>query len=97
MWIQWCVGHLPDEEFVSLPGRCAAGLKPGGVVFVKENNAKEGFVLDTEDSSVTRSHKYLMHLFEDEENLGWEVVEHRLQRDPRELFKVRMCAVRPKP
>ena len=55
-------------------------------------------MLDTEDSSVTRSHKYLMHLFEDEENLGWEVVEHRLQRDfPQELFKVRMYAVRPKP
>ena len=98
VWIQWCVGHLPDEEFVSFFRRCAAGLKPGGVVFVKENNAKEGFVLDTEDSSVTRSHKYLMHLFEDEENLGWEVVEHRLQRDfPQELFKVRMYAVRPKP
>lgn len=95
VWVQWCVGHLPDDEFVAFFERCAAGLKPEGCVFVKENNAKEGFVLDTDDSSVTRSHKYFVHLFE--EKLGWEIVEHRLQKDfPAELFKVRMYAVRPK-
>ena len=75
IWIQWCVGHLTDEDFVSFFQRCAAGLKPGGLIMVKENNAKEGFILDTDDSSLTRSHKYLMHLFEDA--LGYKVVEHR--------------------
>ena len=65
------------------------------MIFVKENNAKDGFVLDTEDSSLTRSHKYFMHLFE--ERLGWEVVKHRTQKDfPQELFKVRTYAVKPK-
>ena len=71
------VRRAPPRRGVRLvfPAVCG-GAQARGVVFVKENNAKEGFVLDTEDSSVTRSHKYLMHLFEDEENLGWEVVEH---------------------
>lgn len=95
VWFQWCVGHLTDDDFVSLFNRCAVGLKPDGMIFVKENNAKEGFVLDTEDSSLTRSHKYFMFLFEDV--LGWEVVKHRTQKDfPSELFTVRMYAVRPK-
>ena len=95
VWIQWCVGHLTDEDFVAFFRRCAEGLKPGGMVFMKENNAKDGFVLDTDDSSLTRSHKYFMHLFEDQ--LGWEVAKHRLQKDfPKELFGVRMYALRPK-
>jgi protein N-terminal methyltransferase len=94
VWIQWCVGHLTDDDFVSFFKRCASGLKKDGLIFVKENNAKDGFVLDTEDSSLTRSHKYFMHLFED--RLGWEVVKHRMQKDfPQELFKVRMYAVKP--
>ena len=94
MWIQWCVGHLTDDDFVSFFKRCASGLRADGLIFVKENNAKDGFVLDTEDSSLTRSHKYFMHLFED--RLGWEVVKHRMQKDfPQELFKVRMYAVKP--
>ena len=39
----------------------------------------DGFVLDTDDSSLTRSHKYLMHLFED--GLGYEVVKNKLQQN----------------
>ena len=96
IWIQWCVGHLTDEDFVSFFKRCAVGLKPGGMIMLKENNAKDGFVLDTDDSSLTRSHKYLMWLFE--EALGYEVVKHRLQKNfPTELFQVRMYAVKPTP
>ena len=61
----------------------------------RSDHAKDGFVLDTDDSSLTRSHKYFMHLFEDQ--LGWEVVKHRLQQNfPKELFGVRMYALRPK-
>ena len=76
-------------------GASSYSSQSGGVVFMKENNAKDGFVLDTDDSSLTRSHKYFMHLFEDQ--LGWEVVKHRLQQNfPKELFGVRMYALRPK-
>ena len=34
IWIQWCVGHLTDEDFVSFFQRCAKGLKPGGLILV---------------------------------------------------------------
>ena len=95
IWFQWCVGHLTDADLIRLFKRCEEGLTDDGLIFVKENNAKDGFVLDTEDSSLTRSHKYFMYLFEDV--LGWEVVKHKTQKDfPQELFKVRMYAVRPK-
>ena len=40
IWIQWCVGHLTDEDFVSFFQRCATGLRPGGIIVVKENNTK---------------------------------------------------------
>jgi hypothetical protein len=37
-----------------------------------------------------------MHLFEDEDQLGYEVVKHKLQTNfPTELFGVRMYAVKP--
>ena len=84
-----------SDSFGCLFNRCAVGLKPNGMIFVKEGNVREGFVLDTEHPSLTRSHKYFMFLFEDV--LGWEVVKHRTQKDfPSELFTVRMYAVRPK-
>ena len=86
---------MTDGGLVSFFRRCAAGLRRDGLSLVKENNAKDGFVLDTEDSSLTRSHKYFMHLFA--ETLRWEVVKHRTQKDfPQALFKVRTCAVKPK-
>lgn len=96
IWVQWCVGHLTDDDFEAFFRRCAIGLKPGGMIYVKENNVKDGFVLDTDDSSLTRSHKYFTHLFED--RCGFEIVKHKLQtKFPQELFQVRMYAVRPRP
>lgn len=34
--------------------RCIAKLKPGGLIFVKENVCQEGFVVDNDDASLTR-------------------------------------------
>ena len=34
--------------------RSAAALKPGGVLFVKENVCERGFIVDNSDASVTR-------------------------------------------
>lgn len=34
--------------------RSAAALKPGGVLFVKENVCEKGFIVDSSDASVTR-------------------------------------------
>lgn len=52
--IQWCIGHLTDDDLVALFRRCQTGLRPGGTIVLKENVCEEGFVVDKEDSSVTR-------------------------------------------
>lgn len=52
--IQWCIGHLTDDDLIALLRRCEAGLRPGGTVVLKENVCPKGFVVDKEDSSVTR-------------------------------------------
>jgi protein N-terminal methyltransferase len=56
VWIQWCVGHLTDEQLVAFLKRCKATLNPdGGVIVVKENNSTEDAdEFDDVDSSVTR-------------------------------------------
>ncbi len=93
VWIQWCIGHLTDEDLVAFFIRCKAGLKEGGFIVMKENNANVGFTLDLEDSSITRSHEYLLHIIE---KTGMRCVEHRQQTGfPLELFPVRMYVIKP--
>lgn len=51
---------LCAADVLSWLARCAAALKPGGLVVVKENICSgERFVTDDEDSSLTRSDAYL--------------------------------------
>jgi protein N-terminal methyltransferase len=40
IWMQWVLGHLPDNDLVDLWVRCKSGLKPGGFLVVKENNTR---------------------------------------------------------
>lgn len=56
IWIQWCAGHLNDEQLVQFFVRCKAALVPEtGVIVVKENQStSEKDIFDPEDSSVTR-------------------------------------------
>ena len=44
--------------------RARLGLKEDGLIIVKENICKEGFILDNDDSSLTRSNAYMLELFE---------------------------------
>ncbi|PKA64380.1 Alpha N-terminal protein methyltransferase 1 [Apostasia shenzhenica] len=91
IWIQWCIGHLPDDDFVSFFKRAKVGLKPYGFFVVKENVSKSGFVLDKEDSSITRSDLYFRDLFE---QCGLYVYSSKDQRGfPAELFAVKMYAL----
>ena len=93
IWIQWCIGHLTDDDLVAFFHRCKEGLKPGGIIVMKENNAKDGFILDLEDSSITRSHEYLLHVID---KAGMRCVEHRVQTGfPKELFTVSMYVIQP--
>lgn len=96
IWIQWCVGHLPDDDFVSFFKRAKVGLTHNGFFVVKENVAKNGFVLDKEDSSITRSDLYFRELFK---QCGLYVYSSKDQKGfPVELFAVKMyCLVCNKP
>lgn len=56
IWVQWCVGHLKDEQLVELLIRCRDSLSSDGVIVVKENLSTTATdVFDETDSSVTRS------------------------------------------
>mmetsp|Transcript_64721 Transcript_64721/g.159285 ORF Transcript_64721/g.159285 Transcript_64721/m.159285 type:complete len:254 (-) Transcript_64721:263-1024(-) len=92
IWIQWVIGHLTDDDFCAFFLRCRYGLKPGGIIVLKENVCKEGFIVDKDDSSVTRSDVYLRGLLE---KAGMNLVHSKFQQEfPKELFQVCMYAVR---
>jgi len=55
---------LTDADMQDMFQRAAAGLKPDGLIFVKENVCKEGFIVDNDDSSLTRSNAYMLELFQ---------------------------------
>ncbi|EPS73318.1 hypothetical protein M569_01434, partial [Genlisea aurea] len=91
IWVQWCIGHLSDEDFVSFFKRAKVGLKPGGFFILKENIAKSGFVLDKQDKSITRSDLYFKQLFH---RCGLHIYKMKDQRGfPDELFGVKMYAL----
>jgi len=100
VWVQWVIGHLTDADLVTFLRRCVAALKPGGVICVKDNTyngdtkedgTEELFFVDRDDSSVTRSHKYMEAIFE---YAGMEVALSREQEGfPEELFPVPMYAL----
>lgn len=93
IWCQWVLGHLTDEDFVEFLKRCKKGLAIGGIIFVKENIAKKGIVVDKDDSSVTRSNSKLLKLFKKAE---LEVLKQETQTNfPKEIFKVNMYALQP--
>uniref|UniRef100_A0A7N0ZRX8 Alpha N-terminal protein methyltransferase 1 n=1 Tax=Kalanchoe fedtschenkoi TaxID=63787 RepID=A0A7N0ZRX8_KALFE len=91
IWVQWCIGHLADDDFVSFFKRAKTGLKPGGFFILKENIAKTGFVLDKEDRSITRSDLYFRQLFN---QCGLHLYKVKDQTGlPDELFAVKMYAL----
>jgi protein N-terminal methyltransferase len=72
--------------------RCRAMLKPHGVICVKENLSQEGFIVDREDSSLTRSDVHFKQVFA---RAGCTLLHEQLQQQfPKELFKVMMYALR---
>ena len=92
IWIQWVVGHLHDVDFINFFRRCLYGLKPNGVIVLKDNLAANyTFVVDNSDSSVSRSLDYMRLLFE---MSGLKVLLEARQTDfPEELYPVIMLAL----
>nr|CAD7410924.1 unnamed protein product [Timema cristinae] len=104
IWSQWVLGHLTDEHFIQFFKRCMQvhpfilcliinSLKPSGVIVVKENLSSKDVEIDPVDSSVTRPHALLRHLFQQAGlNCFKEVKQSSL---PSGLYEVRMFALRP--
>ncbi|KAG0208516.1 hypothetical protein BGX28_000570 [Mortierella sp. GBA30] len=93
IWCQWVLGHLTEEDLIAFFNRCKKGLKPGGLIFVKENNAKVGIVIDEEDSSMTRSDLVWKDMFH---KAGLRLLREDVQRGfPSGLFAVKMYALEP--
>ena len=92
IWIQWVIGHLHDLDFVDFFRRCAKGLRPGGIIALKDNTTENcTFLVDKEDSSVARHTEYiriLLHL------AGLNIILEQRQTDfPEELLPVTMFAL----
>lgn len=69
-----------------------AALRPGGALFIKENVCSKGFVVDSDDKSLTRSPAYMRALLE---KAGAVLTAEAAQKDfPKGLFAVRMFGVR---
>uniref|UniRef100_A0A7R9TU30 Alpha N-terminal protein methyltransferase 1 n=1 Tax=Prasinoderma coloniale TaxID=156133 RepID=A0A7R9TU30_9VIRI len=92
IWAQWVLPHLTDSDMIAFFKRCSPGLRPGGFFVVKENIARDHFVMDNEDSSVTRTDDYFRALFK---RTGLELMASQQQKEfPDDLFKVMMYALR---
>ena len=103
IWVQWCIGYLTDKDCVKFLKRMGTSLTKGGVVVIKDNTCVESaFVLDRDDSSVTRSLDYLLALAD---IAGLRVVGQKVQGDdghedekfPGNIFPVPMIAFEPTP
>ncbi|KAF2741974.1 hypothetical protein M011DRAFT_413478 [Sporormia fimetaria CBS 119925] len=104
IWNQWCLGHLTDAQLVAYLVRCRDGLRRGDVgepnknayIVVKENLSTDIWqkdIFDAEDSSVTRSDEKFRKLFKEAD---LTLVDTELQKGfPKELFPVRVYALRP--
>lgn len=93
VWIQWTVIYLHDDDFVAFVQECIKCLTPNGIIVVKDNVARTGFLVDKDDSSIMRSNRYMLHLFK---RAGVEVIKQARQLDfPKTVFPVRMFALKP--
>lgn len=94
IWCQWVLGHLTDEDLVAFLKRSLAAVEPKqGWVVVKENLASgtDDYILDEEDSSVTRSEQCWKRLFN---QAGARIVREQMQTGfPSDLFKVKTFVI----
>ncbi|KAM0792305.1 hypothetical protein ACM66B_004993 [Microbotryomycetes sp. NB124-2] len=101
--IQWCIGHLSDEQLVDFLRRSRKALRQDeqgchGYIVLKENICKDtesggaGVIFDDDDSSVTRSDMVFKRIFE---QAGLTLLRRELQMGfPKELFQVMSYVLR---
>lgn len=87
--IPWEPADIPlVADLVAFFIRCKKGLKPNGMIFVKENITRRTIDIDTTDSSVTRSDEILKGIFA---KAGLKLLAEKLQDGfPEEIFPVKM-------
>lgn len=93
IWIQWAAIYLTDEDFVRFLQLCQRALRPGGAIIFKENvsDGKTAFIVDKDDSSLTRSDKHYKAIFQ---AAGVRVVKETRQKDwPANLFPIGVYAL----
>ncbi|KWU46590.1 hypothetical protein RHOSPDRAFT_32050 [Rhodotorula sp. JG-1b] len=99
--IQWCIGHLSDDELVAFLKRSRAALRQQpdggpceGYILLKENVCKDETerLFDEDDSSYTRSDKVFREIFD---RAGLTLYRREVQQGfPEELFPVIAYALR---
>jgi len=91
IWIQWCIGYLNDVDYIPFLRKMGRSLRKGGIICLKDNTCTdEAFVVDTDDSSLTRSLPYHLALAE---KAGLRVLLQSKQEDfPDDIFQVPMVA-----
>lgn len=94
LWCQWCCGQIPDEAFLQWLEKCKIAIQENGLLVVKENNSTYNEDLfDETDSSKTRTDENFRKLFK---QAGWKLISTDIQKGlPKELFPVRMYALKP--
>lgn len=91
--IQWAAIYLTDDDFVRFFNQCKRALTPQGYIFFKENvSSSNEFLVDKDDSSLTRSDAHYKALFE---KADVRVVKEDFQLEwPKNLMKVKMYALK---
>lgn len=92
IWCQWVLGHLTDSDLVKFFQRCVKGLRPNGLIIIKENVVvadKRAF--DDTDSSYIRTMEELAKCILD---AGLTIVNEQRQKGfPKDIYPVHMFAV----
>uniref|UniRef100_A0A1A8J2A1 protein N-terminal methyltransferase n=1 Tax=Nothobranchius kuhntae TaxID=321403 RepID=A0A1A8J2A1_NOTKU len=92
IWIQWVIGHLTDDHLVDFLRRCQKGLRPNGLVIIKDNVSYEGIVPDEVDSSVCRDLEIVRRLVG---RAGLRIIHEEQQMNfPKEIYQVHTLALR---
>ncbi|CAI9555785.1 unnamed protein product [Staurois parvus] len=92
IWIQWVIGHLTDSHLVEFLKRCKAGLRPNGIIVIKDNMATEGAIMDDVDSSICRDMDVVCRLIR---QAGLSILaQERQENFPDEIYHVYSFAMR---
>lgn len=93
IWCQWVLPHLTDDDLIAFFKKCIPALAPGGVIGIKENISPGNFIVDREDTSVTRTDEQYKRIIA---AAGLRIISEKIQLGfPKTLLTVKMYACVP--